>query len=283
MFRYVLFIVFLSFLSMCSSMEIEPEENRHKLSGFTTPEDRESLDERLAQKMCNTKINMIEQHVLRNDITALIDLYRQVSEDPNRWFSENMQRTECMSDRFLKRSHMLRFKTEQKIDQNVALLFYPDRYVKQYYGRSFDGLNEAAKFCILIAARCGHQISCEMIASGFPFQERDRVQQQRLRFNGRLSVVDRLEYILQTPFSLNYGANIVGFNSEEGAVYLSKILENIREYDPIVIMNAAYVKFSQGHFDDAYHLFMTAAEKGIVAGYIEATGIILRSKNTPDI
>ena len=226
--------------------------------------------------------NNLNQWIERNDITKIIQFYKQIIINPDDWITGNIQQIEECKSRLCNRKFMLCF-TEDTSDhsQSIAIVFYPDQYIHKYYSRSFGEVNEATKLSVLIAARHGHSISREMVANWFPFQTKDKNQELKLRYLV-LNEDDRMEFTLQTPYSLNYSLNHEVFRSEKGNLFLKELLNNSSSYDPLMIMNAGYVKLGK-NYHEAYQFFMKAGQAGMSSGYIEAAGLVLRANDIPNI
>ncbi len=164
-------------------------------------------------------------------------------------------------------------------DQRIARLFFPHRYILDHYGRSFDRLNEAAQLCVLIAAKHGYQLSCEIIANIFPFQQNEKEIANRLRLRSTsLSVRDKINFILNVPFSMNNQENVTIFRTGEGREILQQFAESSGDVNSLVAFNAAYACLLLGEKVHALKLFLKAGKKGIKRGFIEAADLFVNGK-----
>lgn len=160
-------------------------------------------------------------------------------------------------------------------------LFYPEDYILNHIRYSFSQFNKAAILSILISAVRGHQLSKDIIINGTLAMPRNAELQTRLEYKEKDAAPD-FAYILSVPFSFNNPQIREKFKSGPGLLFLNNVIANKQDYESIVLYNTAYIIMDIRHnFDAAYVLFKTAGDKGVLAGYIEAAKIILKSNGMP--
>ncbi len=215
----------------------------------------------------------IDDLIEKNAIERLIKIYDDLHMSTKRVMPRSREGFDSVDDPLFWRSDVT------ANDQRIARLFFPHRYILDHYGRSFDRLNEAAQLCILIAAKHGYQLSREIIANIFPFQQNEKESANKLRLKSiSLPLRDKINFILNVPFSMNNQENVTIFRTDEGREILQQFAELSGEVNSLVAFNAAYACLLLGEKVHALKLFLKAGKKGIKRGFIEAADLFVNGK-----
>jgi hypothetical protein len=292
MLRLCWFMVFCFFTVLCHGTTLYDEQGGgDEVSSFHTDIElpssgSDSGDEQLKKRKSRDAVvaggsalggeitaEHIDDLIEKNAIERLIKIYDDLHMSTKRVMPRSREGFDSVDESLFWRSDIT------ADDQRIARLFFPHRYILDHYGRSFDRLNEAAQLCVLIAARHGYQLSREIMANIFPFQKNEKEIANNLRLrSASLSVRDKINFILNVPFSMNNQENVIIFRTDEGREILQQFAESSEEVNSLVAFNAAYACLLLGNKTNALKLFLKAGEKGMRRGFIEAANLFVNGK-----